>query len=310
MRTEKHRLHVVLGLFVLLAGIFIGCADRTEEVDSAPGSNPQADAALAEAERVMEDAGVAISFRDLEGLGSLADLRDILPSPLEISQLEDAQIEGAVASLYEALDALGYPVAPAAPARQPREEVSSSDLAMLHIHLGYMYVLGAVAKLERAKGDMYEIDFPDEADTDDPSVYTFTLTPQGQARIDAVAANPDAEPGEYLQIFSTEQRQAILDSLLLLVSAKVLVSPFPEHGIPNEQRPSVDRSIYRRDALYHFAESLAFAENVVPELEDALLELKDTIADYLAQDMLDQIKEWGFEIENETEVINRIENFG
>ncbi len=309
MRTKKRLLYLLCSVFLLL-GLFLGCASRDDELESAPGSTSEADEALAKAEQVMADAGVEINFRDLQGLGSLADLRQVLPSPLEIAVLEDEQIDEAVDSLYAVLDALGQPVSPAAPILRLGGEVSRSDLAMVHLHLGYLYVLGAIARLERVKGDLYEIEFPDEGefDPDDPSVYRFRLTEQGQARIDEVSRNPNAEAGDFLQLFSPEQRQAVLDALRLLVDAEVVVEADPRFGIPDEERHAVVTAIYRRDALFHLVESLKIAQDIIPELEEALEKLFDTVGEYLARDMLDQIKEWGFRIDNEAEVIARIES--
>ncbi|MFB3042188.1 MAG: hypothetical protein ACE1ZS_10395, partial [Candidatus Poribacteria bacterium] len=232
----------IIILIVMLASFQLGCSDRDDisEVQEPDPALQQASAALNRAEAAMEKAGVDINFSDV---GSLANLSAILPSPLELAVLEDqGALQEAIGALYEVLDAVGENVpiaqAPANPAKDG-SKISNPDLALVHIHLGYLYVLEAVRILTRegwgkdgvpeTEDDLFRIAFPENPELENlTEVYQFELTERGQTKFDEIENNPSSRLEDYLKEFRASQRQAILDALVLLVSARVKVSAFPD----------------------------------------------------------------------------------
>jgi hypothetical protein len=312
---------------IVSAGFHIGCADREDrpkaEADSAL---QQASAALDRAQAAMQKAGIDINFADV---GSLSNLSAILPNPVELGLLEDqGTIQDAIGAMYEVLDAFGQNVAvaqaPANPA-QAGELISKSDVALVHIHLAYLYVLEAVRILTRAgwgkdgqpatADDLFQITFPENVEVENlDEVYKFELTDRGQERFDRVEQTPGSRPEDYLREFRANERQTVLNALLLLAGAEVRVEAFPGvtdiDGQPiTEQRPTISRSICRQNALFHLERAFDTALEIAPDLADAVNELNEIIAEAFAEDLLDQTLEWGFEVENEAEVraqINRL----
>ncbi|RKY01205.1 hypothetical protein DRP77_10160 [Candidatus Poribacteria bacterium] len=284
--------------FMLLIALILlmGCASREREEGVAPGSTSKADEAVAKAEAIMASAGIALSFDEL---GSVSDLNEMLPDPLEIAQLEKSVIEESVASLYEALDELGDVTVPASPAPALEVRPSKSDLAMLHLHLAYLYVLEAVRRLMLVRGDMYTISFPEEPVTETLEVYRFELSPEAEERFKRLEEDPTTTPYDYLKQFTIAQRQAILDALVLLTGVEIYIEANPALGIP-AQRPQVDRSIFRRDALYHLEKALGYAVGIAPALEEAFQEFKRTVQENFSYKLLEDARRWGFIVEEET----------
>jgi len=297
---------------VAVASFLIGCAERDEITtpENTDASFQKAATALNVAQEAMKRAGIDINFSDI---GTLGELVSILPAPLGLSTPEkQGAIQDAIGAMYGVLDAYGQTVAVAqAPARpaQTGVKISDSDLLMVHFHLAYLYVLEAVGILTREGNVLFEISFPEEVQIENlEEVYKFKLTESGQAKIDEIAKQPSSRPENYLKEFSTGQRQAILDALVLLLGARVKVSAFNDvDGQPiAEQTPKVDRTICRQDALFHLEKGLESANVIAPDLADALAEFNEIIAQAFAEDFLDQTSRWGFEIENESELLNRI----
>ena len=260
-------------VFVCIAPFFafLGCADREIEPRSDVSEEfKKASEALAKAEEAMKKAGISISFSELGAL-SKDSITDILPGPLDLSQLEKENpelIQDAIASLYEALDAfptLSIPVsaAPLSPDAEP-PVLSKSDLALIHLHLAYLYVLKVVGRLAlegmgpdgqpNTEDDVFMIEFPEEFE-EDTAKYKFELTDNGRARIEAIDKLPDPKPEDYLKQFTESERQAIIDSLFLVLGAEVRILPVPSAGI-KEQAPKINRTIYRRDALFHLEKAV------------------------------------------------------
>ena len=308
-----------VSICIVLLFTFGGCADR--EIESRSDTSEEfkkASEALMKAEAAMKEAGIAISFSDL---GSLSEdnIIQLFPDPLDLSQLEKENpelIPDAVASLYDVFDAfpgqsISVPAAPLISIELPA--LSKSDRMLLHLHLAYLYVLEVVGKLElegmgpdgklNTDDDFFRIDFPE--DFEDEEVYKFELTDNGQARIDAVEQLPDPKPEDYLKQFSESERQVIIDSLFLLLSARVRILPVPSAGI-KEQTPQIDRTIYRRDALFHLEKATEQAKEIAPDLENAFDELNHAIAKVFAEDFLEKAQEWHFEVENIDEVEERL----
>jgi hypothetical protein len=305
--------------------LFSGCADRDDRPEDEPDpALQQATKALNIAQATMLQAGIAISFDDI---GDLGKLHTILLDPLEIGELEDTVIQDAIRALYDVLDALGQPVpvaqAPALP-NQIEIQVSDGDLLLVHLHLGYLYVLEVVRILTQegwgpdgtpdTDDDLFFISFPDDIELENiEEVYRFRLTEAGRATFDALDADPNTRPSDYLRQFSSSQRQAILDSLLLLLGVRATVSAVPDvtdiYGDPIvDMTPQFDliRPICRQDALYHLERALEFGKAIAPDVAEALQELIRIIADRFGVDFLDQVSGWGFEVQNRQRTINRI----
>jgi hypothetical protein len=293
-----------IAIFMLIAFSFFlfGCADRKEkEEEVAPGSSLEADKALEKAEKVMQENGIAVSFDEL---GSVSDLSTILPDPLEIARLEKGVIEESVSSLYEALDALGDVTPQAAPAAPAIIEASNSDLAMLHLHIAYLYVLEAIRQLMIVRFDengneMYTITYPEQLDTENVEVYDFALSDELQAEFDRLDADPDTDEYDYLRMFSEAQRQAILNALVLLTGVEVSIEANPAEGIVG-QTPDVNRQIFRQNALYHIDKALNLAILIAPDVQDAYLEFKQSIQDEFSYGLLEDARKWGFDVNEDT----------
>jgi hypothetical protein len=307
-------LYCAMAIFASYIAFFSGCAGREELEEArrqqAPGYDAEADEALEKAENAMIEAGIEINFSEQSGLESLTDLRAILPDPMEIRQLEKQQkMEEAITALHTALDALGRSGASLAPARALADSDggSDTDVALIHLHLSYCYILSAVSRLARVglgpdgvlgtADDLYYISFPEELEVENVEVYKFMLTDKGQALMDSV--DPSADPYGYIKVFYSEGQvealQAILDSLLLLLDAEVVIIASPAEGI-KAQEPQIDRQTYRSNALYHLTQALELARILAPELEDALDEFDGTITEYFSKEILENAIEWGFEI--------------
>ena len=327
----KFRKCIFVNLMVIIAAISVlaGCSDRDNrpEPNDPDPSFQKAEAALNRAQAAMEKADVDINLSDIGTLGNLAT---ILPNPMKLGLLEADALADAIVAMYEVLDAFGLQVggaqAPANPA-QAEPEISESDLALVQIHLAYLYVLEAVRILTiegwgedgvpDTNDDLFRISFPDEVVLENAEdlekIYVFELTERGQATFDAIEANTSSRPEDYLKEFSESQRQAVLDALLLLLGAEVKVLAFPgvtgSDGKPiTEQTHAVNRRICRQDALYHLEESLDVARDIAPDFEDAMDEFSELIAETFAEDFLDQTSQWGFEILNKQEVRRRLDD--
>ena len=311
----------VVSICIALFFVFPGCAEReiTPRADVSEEFKKAAEA-LAKAEAAMKKAGIDISFSDLGSL-SKGNIAEILPNPLELSQLERKNpelIPDAIASLYDVFDAfpgmaIPVPAAPLAPIIEI-SKLSNSDIVLLHLHHAYLYVLKAVGILALegmgpdgrpdTEDDTFLIEFPEDFE-DDTEKYKFELTEEGQARIDAIKKLPDPKPEDYLKQFRESERQAIIDGLFLLIGAKVRILPVPSAGI-KEQTPKIDRTIYRRDALFHLEKALEHARLIAPDFEDAIDEFNHIIVEDFAEDFLKKAEEWHFDVENIDEVEDRL----
>jgi hypothetical protein len=319
---------------------FCGCADR-EELEEARyrqtlGYNIRANEALERAEEAMVAAGIEIDFRELSGLASLADLRTILPDPLEIKELEKQQkIEEAIGALYDVLDALlldpieikelekrqkmekANEVLYAAPRAvlspvpsvpmEVHEGISNSDLLLLHLHLGYCYTLSAVSQLARAgvgpdgiydtADDLYYISFPAELEAGSLEVYRFTLTDTGQALMDSI--DPDVDPYGYIKVFHDEGQMESLQAVVDSLLMLLGAEVAVMENLPEDigaYEPKVNRQTYRNNGLYHVSQAIEFAERSAPELEDALGEFEEIITEHFAKEILENIVKWGLEV--------------
>ena len=325
IKFRNHPLVLLVMASIFGTTILAGCSDRTERSESNPALQ-EADTALQRAQAAMQGAGIDLQFSDIGTLGNLAT---ILPSPMKLGTLEDqAVIQDAIRAMYEVLDAVGQQQVARAPANpaQADPEISKSDLMLVHLHLVYLYVVGAV-RIVTIEGwgtdgtpdtndDFYRISFPEDAALEDveafEETYAFELTERIQAIFDTIEANPNSRPEDYLQLFSASQRQAVIDALLLLLGAEVEVPAFPsligsDSKTIIEQINSVNREICRQDALFHLQATLDIARDIAPYFEDAIDEFNEIVVEVFAEDFLDQILEWGFEMLNDQEVRRRLD---
>ena len=280
---------------VVVIGLTLGCADRPDRYEEPDPGSPEALAAeaLNLAQEAMKAAGIDIEFNDL---GDLAELSSVLPTPEKLTSLNDQQVgqmQTATDEMYKILEVVdesgSIPSAPLNPTKDIQPILSDADLLLVNLNLSYLNVLEAVRSLSVTGGDIYKIEYSQDAG------YKFELTESGKAKLD------QAKPGEFIRDLSEAQRQAIVDSLFMLTGAKVTAN-----GLPG-----MVRTIKRMDwqnAIYHLDEMLSLAEKMAPDLGVAMIDFNDIIADALSKGIIDQVTKWGFKIENYDEVINKIKN--
>jgi hypothetical protein len=270
----------------LVVGSLVGCADRVDEDDEVdiPRQLVEAGAALAEAERLMELAGVAIDFDDAS---QLENLEGNLPAPSTLADpAVQENIEGAIQSFNDVFDAFGtnlpteelvdYAAAPAQ-LGDTALSLSTSDESMILVYLAYLTSLDAVSMLTQVGGDLFQVGFPANYDTGE--VYDFAVN------LDVENMDPD----EVLDRFGEDQRQAVLDAVQILTGGIVSAAG---------QRANIDGSLHRRSALFYLnlaAERIA--ENSA-EVEEAIGELRDTVNEQLSLEILRDLEGWGFTIES------------
>ncbi len=280
---------------VVVIGLTLGCADRPDRYEEPDPGSPEALAAeaLNLAQEAMKAAGIDIEFNDL---GDLAELSSILPTPEKLTSLNDQQVgqmQTATDEMYKILEVVdesgSIPSAPLNPTKDIQPILSDADLLLVNLNLSYLNVLEAVRSLSVTGGDIYKIEYSQDAG------YKFELTESGKAKLD------QAKPGEFIRDLSEAQRQAIVDSLFMLTGAKVEVSNLP----------GMVRTIKRMDwqnAIHHLDKMLSLAKKIAPDLGVAMIDFNDIIADALSKGLIDQVTKWGFKIENYDEVINKIKN--
>ena len=194
--------------------------------------------------------------------------------------------------------------------------LSESDQVWAHLHLAYLYVLEACRILvtaswgadgiENTEDDLFTIQQTSNG-------YEFALTPAGQTRFDEITSNPASTSKDLLREFRVNERQAILDSLFLLIGAEVKVIACPDvpdiDGEPIlEQVPRINeiRQFCQHDALFHFQDALDLSRTLGSDLAESFDELNANLANDFARDLLDQVVGWGFVLENRPTVQSRL----
>lgn len=279
----------------LVVGGLVGCADRVDEPDEVdiPPELVTAGVALAEAERLMELAGVEIDFDDAS---QLENLEGNLPNPNDLADpAVQENIEGAIGSFNAVFDAFDTALPPeqlvpyGAPAQgnRPPVSLSTSDESMILVYLAYLTSLDAVSMLTQVGGDLFQIDYP--ADFDTGEVYDFVLN------LDTSSMSPD----EILDRFEPQQRQAVLDAVQILTGGVVTAAG---------RTADIDGDLHRRSALFYLnlaAERIA-ADSA--EVEDAIAELRATVNEQLSLEILRELSAWGFTIESlPAELVNLVD---
>ena len=269
-------------LIALSLAVVLGCADRdTVNKEDQPAALQEANAALQKAEEALKAANADISFDDI---ANLDNLRDVLPDPNELATAESqANLESAISGFYEVFDTLQISLDPIelaaleAPAGEIQQiELSTSDLALIHLYLGYAYTLDAIARIQAAGGDLYTIEYDPNAGSG--QIYKFTLLKDVR----------NLTPQQTLALFDDKQKQAVLDMIALLTGGKVNAE-----GL----RPSLNLDIYRRSALYHLAKAAELAKDISPQLVRAMDDLQTTIESKLTVELLAQVESWGYTLE-------------
>ncbi len=246
-----------------------------EEPTAAPGSTPEADNALKEAEIALEAAGFKIF---LDEPGDLMHPEDMIPDPAELGDAEkQANFEESIVQLNIVLFELerqieGEPIG------------SISDRALVHLYLGFAYCFDAISRL--LISDDPEETFIIERNTDDPDNpwYTFGVSSAVQAELDATE-----DPLEYPLVFTVQERQAIIDAADLIDDA--VVKP-KEPGI-QPQFSSVDRPPYTRYAVWHFQKAADLFGQYSSEVMDTVNMLNEALEDMRAM-LQEQAEGWGF----------------
>lgn len=262
--------------------MWTGCATRDEiEEEDQPAALSEANAALAKAEAALKAANADISFDDI---ANLDNLRDVLPNPDDLATAaSQANLEAAVAGFYDVFDTLGVSLDPIelaaleAPAGEIQGvDLSPSDLALIHLYLGYAYTLNAVSRIQAAGGDLYTIEYNENANSG--QIYKFKLLKDVR----------NMNPQQVLALFTDAQKQAVLDMIALLTGGKVNA---------NGMLPSLNPDIYRRSALYHLAKAAELARDISPDLVSAMDELQATVESKLTAELLAEVESWGYTLE-------------
>ncbi|MBM3214168.1 hypothetical protein FJZ36_04555 [Candidatus Poribacteria bacterium] len=274
----------------LLLGVLIampfGCSSRDEmREEDLPAAVQEANRALAAAEAALKAANIEISF---ENVSELDSLREVLPDPDELAKPETQDnLEVAITEFYNVFDAMEVSLdplelmalernVPASPAQLKDLGLSTSDQALVHLYLGYLYALDAVSRLQQAGEDLFQIAYP--RDLVSGKVYEFQLL------VDIQGMSPD----EVIALFGPEQRQAVLDAVALLTGGKINVG-----GLT----PDLDPTVFRRSAIYHVAQAVLLANEISPQLKNALDDLDTTVNEQLAAEILREVESWGFTLE-------------
>ncbi|MBD3183996.1 hypothetical protein GF312_17055 [Candidatus Poribacteria bacterium] len=247
-----------------------GCRER-EESPTGPGSTSEADKALKEAELMLKEAGLDISF---EEPGELLEPEDMIP---DLKDLEDPEkkekIEEAIGLLNTALNEL-----------DAERDASISDQALLHLYLGFLYMFDAMSRLliSDDPAETFILEF-EPGETQEPW-YSFEISQKVQNDLASMA-----DPIEYPLAFTVKERQAIIDAMDLIDDA--IVKPLSPDILP--QFSSVDRPPYYRYALWHFNKAAALFGQYKPEIMDAMDEFNREL-DKFRRIFQDKSEMWGF----------------
>lgn len=268
--------HVLLRFVVSSMLLFsFGCSEKEDEPVVAPGSTLKADDALREAEARLEAAGVLLSFDEP---GALMHPEDLIPDPDDLAYAEkQSDFEAAIDQLNTVLTELERegPTGPLG---------SISDRALVHLHLGFVYLFDAISRL--LISDDPAITFIIGQNTSAPCAgwYTFGISPIVQAKLDAAK-----NALEYPLAFTVKERQAILDAADLIDDA--IVRPNALDIQP--QLSSVDRPPYSRYAIWHFQRASSLFGQYKPDVRDALEDFNECLEDMRSK-FQGKVEMWGF----------------
>jgi len=259
-------------LFILILFFSSGCYEREDPV-VAPGSTLEADNAIKEVEAKLEAMGLSLSF---EEPGDLILLEKLIPDPSvladKIKQKDFEEIIGQLNIVLAELEQEG-----------PNSPLGSvSDMALVHLYLGLVYVFDAMSRLQ-ISDDPAET-FVIENNTQDEFWYSFGVSPATKAELDAVQ-----DPLDYPLVFTPGERQAIIDAADLIDDA--IVKPIAPEIQP--QLSSVDRPPYSKYAIWHFEKAAVLFGQYKPDVKDALDDLNESL-DNMRAEIQARAESWGF----------------
>ena len=265
---------ILIGIYLSILLLFVGCKDD-EEVVVAPGSTPEADAALRKAEAKLAAAGLSLSF---EEPGDLTHPEDLIPDPAELADEEKQK------DFEEIIDRLNVVIAELEK-EGPNSPVGSiSDRALLHLYLGFLYLYEAISRLliSDDPGETFIIESnPGSANF---PWYDIGVSSATQKELDAVR-----NPLEYPLVFTAKERQAIIDATDLIDDA--IVKPVDPNIQP--RLSSVDRPPYSRYAIWHFEKAASLFAQYKPDIAEALEDFIQQV-DNMRAELQARSEGWGF----------------
>lgn len=259
-------------IFSLLA-LFSGCRDREEAV-IAPCSTLKADEALKKAEALIEAAGISLSFDEP---GELTEPEKFLPDPASLGDPETQKnIEAAIEQLnivlseLEQLDPFG-------------SECPASDRALIHLHLGILYVLDAISRLQISDdpGETFIIKL--KTGSSEP-FYDINVTQPVKSTLDATK-----NPNDYPLAFTAKERLEIINTADLIDDA--VVKPIDPNIQP--QFSSVNRPPYSKYAIWHFQRAVSLFGQYDHKVEEAMEDFNKRF-DSLREELQIKSESWGF----------------
>jgi hypothetical protein len=269
MKDIIHKSCLLLSLILFFSS---GCYEREDPV-VASGSTLEADNALREAEAKLETMGLSLSF---EEPGDLILPEKLIPDPGvladEIKQKDFEEIIGKLNVVLTELEQEG-----------PNSPLGSvSDMALVHLYLGLVYVFDAMTRLQISDDPAETLVI--ENNTQDGFWYSFGVSPATKAELDAVQ-----NPLDYPLVFTHKERQAIIDAADLIDDA--IVKPRAPEIQP--RLSSVDRPPYSKYAIWHFEKAATLFGQYKPDVKDALDDLNESLGDMRAE-IQARSESWGF----------------
>jgi hypothetical protein len=269
MKDIIHKSCLLLSLILFFSS---GCYEREDPV-VAPGSTLEADNALKEAEAKLEAMGLSLSF---EEPGDLVVPEKLIPDPSVLAdEIKQKDFEEIIDKLNVVLAELEQ--------EGPNSPLGSvSDMALVHLYLGLVYVFDAISRLQIS-------DDPSETfvianNTQDGFWYSFGVSLATKAELDAVQ-----DPLDYPLVFTAKERQAIIDAADLIDDA--IVKPRAPEIQP--RLSSVDRPPYSKYAIWHFEKAAILFGQYKPDVKDALDDLNESLDD-MRSEIQARSESWGF----------------
>lgn len=251
-----------------------GCSENDEPV-VAPGSTLKADDALREAEARLEAAGISLSFDEP---GALMHPDELIPDPGDLEYSEKQS------DFEEAIDQLNTVLAELEREGEAGPVGSISDRALVHLHLGFIYLFDAISLLLISDDPAVTFIIGRNPDAPCAGWYTFDISPIVQAKLDAAK-----DPLEYPLPFTVKERQAIIDAADLIDDA--IAKPKAPDIEP--QLSSVDRPPYSKYAIWHFQKATSLFGQYKPDVRDALEDFNECLEDMRSR-LQDKLEAWGF----------------
>ena len=242
MKDIIHKSCLLLSLMLFFSS---GCYEREDPV-VASGSTLEADNAIKEVEAKLEAMGLSLSF---EEPGDLILPEKLIPDPSvladEINQKDFEEIIGQLNIVLTELEQEG-----------PNSPLGSvSDMALVHLYLGLVYVFDAMSRLQIS---------------DDPAE-TFIIE----------RYTPD-EPWYNVGVSPATKAELIVDAIVR-----------PRAPDIEPRLSSVDRPPYTKYAIWHFQKAASLFGQYKPDVKDALDDLNESLDD-MRSEIQARSESWGF----------------